>query len=107
MNKENLEVKVIDPEASRKPCTLFNCVSEEEGILSIIVQDRLGRPHWQKKLSLNPGSNQVEIPHSRLSSGEYHAWFTFGKTTLIRSFKVTKPGKSFSLGSKIQKLLRS
>lgn len=89
---------------AEKKATLSYSIPSD-GRLSIVIQDQLGRPCFEKDFQLTKDSEKLTFHLPSMSPGEYHAWISFGDKTVIRpllvpheqgGFKITKWMNLFS-----------
>lgn len=66
----------------------LECTLNESSVLSIIIQDELGRVRVEKKYNLDAGSHLLTFGTSNLSPGSYKAWIDVNGKTYIRSIVV-------------------
>ncbi len=88
------DLKVIS-QADKKVSLSYDV--PKNGRLSIVIQDQLGRPHFDKIFSISKDRHQLMFSLAALAPGEYHAWITFGEKTAIRALSIpqTKGGFNF------------
>lgn len=75
----------------------------ENGRISIVIQDQLGRPCFEKDFQVVKDSNQLTFSLPAMSPGEYHAWISFGDKTAIRQLRIPPSKGGFNM-SKLMNL---
>lgn len=92
----------IQPEEGR---ALLDVKNDKPQIVSLIVQDKLGKPCYEQQWALELGKHSLQFPIADLKAGTYFVWLHYADKTKMSSFKitasqVTKPeSKKSALGS--------
>jgi hypothetical protein len=79
--------------------------NDKPQIVSLIVQDKLGKPCYEQQWALELGKQSLQFPIADLKAGTYFVWLHYADKTKMSSFKITasqatKPeGKKSALGS--------
>ncbi len=97
MDKGQWIIGEFHPAKERREETRLNCFFPHRVQLQMVLQDQLGRPHLERRMELDRGSHSLTFDLSRLKSGQYHMWISFGEQTVIRTLQVEKSEKGFSL----------
>ena len=67
--------------------------NDKPQIVSLIVQDKVGKPCYEEQFTLDSGKHSLEFPIADLKAGTYFVWLHYADKTKMSSFKITaSPG---------------
>ncbi|WP_353484791.1 hypothetical protein [Haliscomenobacter sp.] len=56
----------------------------------LIVQNKVGRPCYEKQYNLEAGTHTLQFPIDSLKAGNYFVWLHFDNKTKMTAFEVAK-----------------
>ena len=78
----------IAPDTLQERKFVLPCVMPSDTKISMIILDKMGRTHWEKKVDIPEGHSSLELDLSKLEPGTYNAWIEAGGKTYIRSIAI-------------------
>lgn len=87
-NEDINYISEIEFERGTSNVAFFSCNLPDDSLLSIIIQNELGKVCFEKQFSLEAGDNIVQLDLSSFSNGRYHAWIDLLGQTTIRNIHI-------------------
>ncbi len=89
------------------PVATFDCTIPDDALVSIIIQDDIGRARYEEEMNLEKGDHIIELNLSDLSNGKYNAWIDVMGKTFIRNIQVEcNRSNSFNLFKKFSNIFK-
>lgn len=68
---------------------ILDVKNDKPQIVSLIVQDKVGKPCYEQQWALEPGKQSLQFPIADLKAGTYFVWLHYADKTKMSSFKIT------------------
>ena len=70
--------------------------NDQKRIVTLVLQNKLGQPYFEKNYDLSKGTHRLEIPIKYLYPGVYYVWIHYEDKTLMNSFTIQRQQQSLS-----------
>lgn len=68
---------------------ILDVKNDKPQMVSLIVQDKVGKPCYEQQWALEPGKQSLQFPIADLKVGTYFVWLHYADKTKMSSFKIT------------------
>jgi hypothetical protein len=76
--------------STEEKTALLEVSTEQAKRCSLIVQNKVGRPCYEKQFNLEAGTHSLKFPIGALKAGNYFVWLHFDNQTKMTAFEIVE-----------------